>query len=177
MIATQILSILTVIAQIQILILVLLITKDRSRKSNFLKYMSKYADKFTFLIALVSTLGSLYYSEVAHFEPCKYCWFQRILMYPLTIIMYVAIKTKDKYVSKYVLPMSGIGTLLAGYHYLTQIGWLPSTCVASGYSVGCAKVFVMTFGYITIPMMAFTAFLFIFVLQILKSRYITVKKQ
>lgn len=176
MIATQILSILTVIAQIQILVLTVLIIKDRSRKSNFLKYLSKYTDKFTFLITLVSTFGSLYYSEIAGFEPCKYCWFQRILMYPLTIIMYIAIKTKDKYVNKYVLPISGIGTLLAGYHYLTQLGWLPSTCIATGYSVGCAKVFIMTFGYITIPMMSFTAFLFIFVLQILKSRYLTVKK-
>lgn len=176
MIAAQILSILTVIAQIQILVLAVLIIKDRSRKSSFLKVLSKYADKFTFLITLVSTFGSLYYSEVAGFEPCKYCWFQRILMYPLVVIMYIAIKTKDKYVSKYVLPISGIGTLLAGYHYLTQLGWLPSTCVATGYSVGCAKIFVMTFGYITIPMMSFTAFLSIFILQILKSRYLPIKK-
>lgn len=173
MIITQILSILTVIAQIEILILVILLISDKHRKSKTLKKFAKFADKYTFVMALVATLGSLYYSEIAGFEPCKYCWFQRILMYPLVIITYIAIKIKDKYVSRYVLPISGIGTLLAGYHYLTQLGWLPSTCVATGYSVGCAKIFVMTFGYITIPMMSFTAFLLIFVLQIISKRYLS----
>lgn len=168
---TQVLSVLTVIAQIEILILVVLLLRDKNRKSKILKKFAKIADKYTFVMALVATLGSLYYSEIAGFEPCKYCWFQRILMYPLTVIMYIAIRIKDKYVSRYVLPISGVGTLLAGYHYLTQLGWLPSTCVATGYSVGCTKIFVMTFGYITIPMMSFTAFLLIFVLQIISKRY------
>lgn len=170
---TQILSVLTVVAQIEILILVVLLLRDKNRKSKMLKKFAKIADKYTFVMALVATLGSLYYSEIAGFEPCKYCWFQRILMYPLVVIMYIAIKVKDKYISRYVLPISGIGTLLAGYHYLTQLGWLPSTCVATGYSVGCAKIFVMTFGYITIPMMSFTAFLLIFVLQVISKRYST----
>lgn len=171
MIMTQILSVLTVIAQIEILVLVVLLLSDKKRKSKLLKKFAKIADKYTFIMALVATLGSLYYSEIAGFEPCKYCWFQRILMYPLVIIMYIAIRIKDKYVSRYVLPISVMGTLLAGYHYLTQLGWLPSTCIATGYSVGCAKVFVMTFGYITIPMMSFTAFLLIFVLQIISKKY------
>ena len=168
---TQILSALTVFAQIEILFLVYLLITDKKRKSKILKVFAKIADKYTFIMALVATLGSLYYSEIAGFEPCKYCWFQRILMYPLVIVMYIAIRIKDKHVSRYVLPISGIGTLLAGYHYLTQLGWLPSTCVATGYSVGCAKIFVMTFGYITIPMMSFTAFLLIFVLQVISRRY------
>ncbi|MEK7168603.1 MAG: disulfide bond formation protein B [Patescibacteria group bacterium] len=168
---TQILSALTVFAQIEILVLVFLLVTDKNRRSKILKKFAKIADKYTFVMALIATLGSLYYSEIAGFEPCKYCWFQRILMYPLTIIMFIAIRIKDKYVSRYVLPISVMGTLLAGYHYLTQLGWLPSTCIATGYSVGCAKVFVMTFGYITIPMMSFTAFLLIVVLQIISKRY------
>ncbi len=171
MIMTQILSALTVFAQIEILVLVFLLVTDKNRRSKILKKFAKIADKYTFVMALIATLGSLYYSEIAGFEPCKYCWFQRILMYPLTIIMFIAIRIKDKYVSRYVLPISVMGTLLAGYHYLTQLGWLPSTCIATGYSVGCAKVFVMTFGYITIPMMSFTAFLLIVVLQIISKRY------
>ncbi len=171
MIMTQILSGLTVFAQVEILFLILLLITDKNRKSKILKVFAKIADKYTFIMALVATLGSLYYSEIAGFEPCKYCWFQRILMYPLTIIMFIALRIKDKYISRYVLPISVMGTLLAGYHYLTQLGWLPSTCVATGYSVGCAKVFVMTFGYITIPMMSFTAFLLILVLQIISKRY------
>lgn len=162
---TLFLSTLTVLAQVKILALLVLWYKNRKKQSKFFKKIVSFADIYTFVIALVSTLGSLYYSEIAGFNPCKYCWFQRILMYPLVIIMFVALRNKDKNVSRYVLPLSGIGTLLAGYHYLTQLGWLPSTCIATGYSVGCAKVFVMTFGYITIPMMSFTAFLFIYILQ------------
>jgi disulfide bond formation protein DsbB len=168
---TQMLSILTVIAQIEIVVLLFMWFKNRNKQSKFFKKMLTYINAYTFVLALVSTLGSLYYSEIAGFEPCKYCWFQRILMYPLTVILFVAIKNKFKNVSKYVLPLSGAGTLLAGYHYLTQIGWLPSTCIATGYSVGCAKVFVMTFGYITIPMMSFTAFLLIFILQLISNKY------
>ncbi len=168
---TQILSALTIFAQIEILFLVILLITDKKRKSKTLKVFAKIADKYTFIMTLVATLGSLYYSEIAGFEPCKYCWFQRILMYPLVIIMFIAIRAKDKYVSRYVLPISVMGTLLAGYHYLTQLGWLPSTCIATGYSVGCAKVFIMTFGYITIPLMSFTAFLLIVVLQIISKRY------
>lgn len=164
---TQFLSILTVIAQVQIILLLVLIYLNRKKKSEFFKKLVKWVDINTFTIAIASLLGSLYYSEIAGFEPCKYCWYQRILMYPLVVILFVALKNKYKDVSKYVLPLSGMGALLAAFHYLTQLGLLPSSCVVVGYSAGCAKVFVMTFGYITIPMMAFTAFLLIFILQLL----------
>ncbi|WKZ25381.1 MAG: disulfide bond formation protein B [bacterium] len=164
---TEFLSVLTIIAQVQIIILLVLMYLNRKKKSNFFKKIVKFADIYTFIIALVSMLGSLYYSEIAGFEPCKYCWYQRILMYPLVVILFVSLKNRYKDVSKYVLPLSGMGVLLAGFHYLTQLGLLPSSCVAVGYSVGCAKVFVMTFGYITIPLMSFTAFLLIFLLQLL----------
>lgn len=167
---TNFLSILTVITQIQILFLIVFLLINHKKKSKYLKKVQKYSNVYTLILALAATLGSLYYSEIAGFEPCKYCWFQRILMYPLVVIMAVSLGTKDNNVSKYVLPLSLMGTLLAGYHYLTQLGLLPSSCVAVGYSVGCSKVFVMTYGYITIPLMSFTAFLLIFLLQILSRK-------
>lgn len=167
---TLFLSTLTIFAQIVILVVLFFWFKNRKKQSKLFKKLVEYSNYLSFILASVATLGSLYYSEIMKYEPCKYCWFQRILMYPLVIIFFVAIRNR-KNPSDYTLPLSGLGALLALYHYLTQIGWLPSTCVASGYSVGCAKVFVMTYGYITIPIMAFTAFLLIFILQLLIKKH------
>lgn len=164
---TETLAVLTIIAQIVTLFLLVLWFKNRKKQSKLYKNVKRFTLPYAFVTAMLATFGSLYYSEIAHFEPCKYCWFQRILMYPLFPIIWIGMKLKDKNLKKYVLSLSIPGTLLAGYHYLTQLGLLPSTCLATGYSVGCAKVFVMTFGYITIPMMSFTAFLLITVIMLL----------
>ena len=168
---TEVLSVLTIIAQIEIVILLILMYLNRKKKSKLFKKIIKISDMYAFLIAIISTLGSLYYSEIAGFTPCKLCWFQRILMYPLVVILFVGIRNKDNNVSKYVLPIAGMGTLLAAYHYFAQIGVLPQTgCLAIGYSESCSKLFFMNFGYITIPMMSLTAFLFIFLLQIVSKK-------
>lgn len=163
---TEVLSVLTILAQVEILVLLFLWYKNRKKQSKIFKKIVIYADIYSFILALVSTLGSLYYSEIAGFTPCKLCWFQRILMYPLVVIIFIGMRNKDKNLSRYVLPLAGMGTLLAAYHYFAQIGVLPQTgCLAIGYSESCSKLFFMNFGYITIPMMSLTAFLFIFILQ------------
>lgn len=163
----QILLILTVIAQIIIAVFVLSFFIKQKAILNFFR---KYALVFAFIVALVATLGSLFYSEVAGYEPCKLCWFQRILMYPQVILLGIALLKKDNGIVLYSLSLSFIGALIAGYHYLLQLGIVPSIgCSAVGYSVDCAKRFIMGFGYITIPMMSLTAFLliisFMFVLK------------
>lgn len=163
---TVFLSILTVIAQIEIIILLYLWYKNRKKQTKLFKKIVSIADIYSFFLALVSTLGSLYYSEIAGFTPCKLCWFQRILMYPLVFIFFVGLRNKDKNVTKYALPFAITGTLLAAYHYFAQIGFLPQTgCLAIGYSESCSKLFFMTFGYITIPMMSLTAFLLLWILS------------
>lgn len=162
---TLILSVLTVLTQIEIVILLILWYKNRKKQSKLFKKIVNFADIYSFFLALVSTLGSLYYSEIAGFTPCKLCWFQRILMYPLVFIIFVGLRNKDRNVTKYVLPFAVTGTLLAAYHYFAQIGVLPQTgCLAIGYSESCSKLFFMTFGYITIPMMSLTAFLLLWIL-------------
>lgn len=154
----RVLTILTVLGQIQIGLLLL-----------FGKKLSPWVRKnvltFAFVVSMVATLGSFFYSEIAQYTPCKLCWFQRIFMYPLPFILGVAIWKKDLGVLKYVLTLSGIGEIIAVYHYLTQIGVIPnSVCGVVGYSVACSQRFVMEAGYITIPMMSATAFglLFLF---------------
>ena len=163
-IVNQILSILTIIAQVLIVILVIsLITK----KQLFPKFLAKKGFVLAFIVAVIAMLGSLTYSDIIGYEPCKLCWFQRILMYPQVILLGMALMKKDYKMANYSIVLSIIGALVAGYHYLLQIGVAPATtCSVVGYSASCSQQFILQYGYITIPMMALSAFfLIIFLLQ------------
>ena len=110
-------------------------------------------------VALVATLGSLYFSEIAHFVPCEMCWFQRIAMYPMSVILLVAALRGDARAAvqyAFVFPIVGIG--LSAYHiYIEENpGAQPSGCMVGGTS--CATKWIDKFGYITIPVLAITAF-------------------
>ena len=159
----QILSILTVAGQAVVLLILILYFFDA--KNSILAFFSKNSIKFSFIVALVAMLGSLFFSEVAGYEPCKLCWFQRIFMYPQVFLLGLALWKKEKIVAKRnSIMLSVIGAVIASYHYLLQIGIAPELpCSATGYSVACSQRFIMSFGYITIPMMALTAFLLILV--------------
>ena len=125
---------------------------------------------FAWIVALLATLGSLFYSDILGYTPCKLCWFQRIFMYPQAILLGVAFFRRDNRVLEYVLWLSGIGFLIAAYHYLIHIGLLPGSCAVTGISVSCSQRFVMEFGYITIPMMSLTAFALTFLISLLAIR-------
>jgi disulfide bond formation protein DsbB len=111
--------------------------------------------------AIIATLGSLYFSEIRHFTPCVLCWYQRILMYPLTIIITVGILRRDKELYLYVLPISILGTLIAFYHVLLQKGALPESIAPCTIGASCTTKFIGYFGFITIPIMSLTAFIVI----------------
>ena len=144
----------------QVLTLVLIITLAFSKKDNrLMTLIRRHGMTFAFIVALISTLGSLTYSDILMLQPCKLCWFQRIAMYPEAIILGVGLYIKDRNATLYALVLALIGLPIALYHYLEQVGFVPATCSTVGYSVSCAKIFTMNLGYITIPLMAFTAFL------------------
>jgi disulfide bond formation protein DsbB len=105
-------------------------------------------------------MGSLYYSEIVGFVPCTLCWYQRILMYPITILALVGIVTRDDHLSNYVLPLSLVGMGLSSYHYLIQLGVVPHSPVCS-VGVPCDLRYVSYLGFITIPLMALTGFVMI----------------
>lgn len=122
--------------------------------------VSKFSLHFALIVSLVATLGSLFYSEIAKYDPCKLCWFQRIFMYPQVFLLSLGILKKDKNITDYSILLSVIGGLIAVYHYYLQRGGASIfPCSAVGYSVSCSQNFVMEYGYITIPMMSLTAFL------------------
>ena len=111
-----------------------------------------------FAVALVATAGSLYFSEVAHFVPCKLCWFQRIAMYPLVLLALPAIRS-DQRAAWYFLPLPLVGLAVAGWHILIERGVVEETssCVISAPG-GCATRWIEEFGYVTIPTLAATGF-------------------
>lgn len=110
-------------------------------------------------IAGVAALGSLFFSEIAHFPPCKLCWFQRIFMYPLAITALGAAAFNDRRAARYLLPLPVIGLGFSVYHVLVERGVITETasCQISAPG-GCAVKWVNEFGYVTIPTLAGTAF-------------------
>jgi disulfide bond formation protein DsbB len=162
----DVLSALTVIGQL-ISVLLLLILLQNMRKgvaaSSIGRWVSEHGLLLMFVIACISTLGSLFLSEVAGWNPCKLCWFQRIVMYPQLVMLVIALWRRDRGVAPYLLALSLIGLAIAAYHYVIQLQNIvasplnPATpCDASGES--CVKTPFIVFGYVTIPLMAFTAF-------------------
>ncbi len=126
-----------------------------------------YGLYFAWIVALVATGGSLYFSEVLGFIPCKLCWFQRIFMYPLVFVLGLASYRSDVRIAGYVLPLTIVGGSISLYHYLEQkvpgFG-NPALC---GVGVPCTTEYINWLGFITIPFLALTAFTLITVTMVL----------
>ena len=171
--ATQVLSVLTVIGQIIIVLAVIFAIFFRKQSNNkILSFVANNGILFAFIVALAATCGSLFYSEIARFTPCELCWFQRIFMYPQVILLGLALIRKDKNIIPYNISLAIIGAPFAIYNYLLQLGFFQSaTCSISSSAVSCSTRYTMTFGYITISMMALTAFLLIIVFTLFRRFY------
>ena len=119
------------------------------------------------IVALGATLGSLYFSEVANFNPCRFCWFQRIAMYPLAVILLVGALRKDQNVRWYAAPLAMIGATISGWHSLIE--WRPSLdngeCEFQGPS--CTFVWFREFGF-SLANMALVGFLTILILLLVR---------
>ena len=116
-----------------------------------------------FWVALLATMGSLYFSEVAGFEPCRLCWYQRIAMYPLVVILGIAAVRRDSAVRIYALALAAIGALLATYHVALE--WIPALDTgACGAGPACSVIWFRVFGFISLPSLALIAFLLILTL-------------
>ena len=126
--------------------------------------VQKYGLYLAWLVAMTATLGSLYFSEIRGFVPCELCWIQRIFMYPLSIILGIAVFTDDRTVKKYVLPLTVIGGFISLYHYLVQKvpGFADIKPCVQG--VPCSAQYINWLGFVTIPFLALTAFTLITVL-------------
>lgn len=115
-------------------------------------------------VATTATLGSLYLSEIAGYPPCVLCWYQRIAMYPLVVVLGVAAVRGDRQVWRTSVPLAGVGAAIAVYHLgVERLAALGGSC---DISAPCDVLWVQEFGFVTIPGMALAGFLAIISLSL-----------
>ena len=127
-------------------------------KKTFSKIVTNQFLNFAISVAIFSSIGSIVYSEVVGFIPCRFCWYQRYLMYPIAIALLISLVKKPFFRIGYI---SIIGVFVSIYHiFLQNGGGGGGTCAVD---VPCDLKYVDIFGFISIPVMAGTGFLTIFV--------------
>lgn len=156
---TLVLSYATLLAQPLVIVLLILFIRDwrTGERDAFTGWLHRAGLWLAAFVALVAMAGSLIYSEIIGFAPCTLCWYQRICMYPQVILLGMAAWMRDRRIVRYALALSVIGGLVALDHVWYQMGGgslIP--CAANGPT--CDIRFVYELGYVTIPMMALTAF-------------------
>jgi disulfide bond formation protein DsbB len=121
------------------------------------------------LVTSVSMIGSLYFSEVVGYRPCVLCWYQRIAMYSLAIVLVIAAIRRDRAITPYAMVLAGIGAVISAYHWLLE-RW-PSidtgTCSADA---PCSVPYFEVFGFVSLAFMAFCAFVTVLVFLGVVSR-------
>jgi disulfide bond formation protein DsbB len=110
------------------------------------------------VIASVSTLGALFFSEVMQLPPCVLCWYQRIFMFPLVLMLPAALFPFDARIVRYALPLSLIGGLIAFFHVLLVAGVIPEDIKPCTQGVPCSETQIEWFGFLTIPLLSLLAF-------------------
>lgn len=159
----QIFAAAIILLDLGLLVLLLSYSLDRflgttvlsQRLEGLLDLMRGYYRELGFTLASISVLGSLYISEILEIAPCELCWYQRILIFPIPIILGVSLFLEKQDVADYVLPLASLGIPISAYHYIVQ--W---TQAASGCStqVSCGSIQVQEFGFVTVPWMSLTFF-------------------
>lgn len=123
------------------------------------------------LIACISTLGSLFFSYVMEFAPCILCWYQRICLFPLVLILARGLFPLDRHVIKYAWPLAALGWLLAAYHNLLYAELIPAGMQPCSKGIACTEEHIELFGFLSIPQLSLISFTtLVFILIILQRR-------
>lgn len=112
----------------------------------------------SWLVAALSTLGALFFSEVMGLPACVLCWYQRIFMFPLVLLLAVGLFPFDPKIVRYALPLSGIGWSIAAFHVLLTYGVIPESIRPCVQGVPCAQNPIEWFGFVSIPILSLVAF-------------------
>jgi len=122
------------------------------------------------LLVAVATGGSLFFSEVMELPPCSLCWYQRIFMFPLVLVLFAGLFPFDGRVVRYALPLAGAGWLVAGYHVLLYVGILPESAAPCTQGVSCSQPTWELFGVFSIPVLSWLVFTAVTALLVLLRR-------
>ena len=113
------------------------------------------------MIAVITSgamIGSLYFSEVVNYMPCKLCWYQRIAMFSMAILSVTAVIRKERVLAPYLIVLSAVGLVVSTYHFLLE--WFPQLeSDVCSLDVPCTAVWFREFGFVTLSFMAGSAFI------------------
>lgn len=112
-------------------------------------------------VSLIATFGSLFFSEIMKLPPCVLCWYQRIAMYPIALILPIGILFQDKWIGRYIIPLSLVGLGISSYHVLLYYGVIPESIVPCTQGVSCTSRQIEWFGFMTIPLLSMIGFILI----------------
>lgn len=126
--------------------------------------------QIAWLQAIVAMLGSLYFSDVLHYQPCVLCWYQRICMYPQVLILGIAMMKEDVKVLRYTIPLTLVGLSISLYHNLLYYKILSESFKPCQSGVSCTAKYIEYYGFVTIPLLALTAFTIILICSVLAWR-------
>lgn len=132
--------------------------------------MKKYTLYFAWVISIIGLLISLYYGEILKWEPCRLCWYQRIALFPLAILLGIAIYKEDKSFIPYALILSAFGGVVAIYHWLEFHFPALRTAAICGYVHDCSDSALELFGWLSFPALSSIGFVLIFILLYLARR-------
>lgn len=122
------------------------------------RFLKKNIINIAWMQALVATMGSLFFSEVLKYTPCKLCWWQRIAMYPLSVILLIGLRRRDKNVFYYAAPLAISGWLIALYHNLIYYHVISEAFVPCSEGIPCTAKQFFWFGFLSIPLLSLAAF-------------------
>ena len=125
------------------------------------------------LLTGISATGSLFFSHVMGFAPCVLCWYQRIFLFPLVILLATGLFPFDKSVVKYALPLALAGWLTALYHNLLYAGIIPESIQPCSRGVSCTEKYIELFGFLSIPLLSFLSFTTLIALLLFLKRRIS----
>jgi len=155
---TLFLALLSVAAELAVLAVLVVAATSRPTLARLRVALGEQALQLAFLVALVATIGSLWLSEGAHFTPCRLCWYQRIAMYPLSVVLGIAAVRRDVAVRVYALPVVLIGASISIWHVLIERFPSLESTTSCDPTNPCSLIWTKRFGYLTIPTMALSAF-------------------
>ena len=110
------------------------------------------------LVATISTLSALFLGEVMGYVPCVLCWYQRICMFPLVLVLAAGLFPFDRRVVRYALPLAGVGLAIALFHWGVASGLIPERMTPCTQGVPCSVEQVKWFGFVTLPLLSVLSF-------------------
>ncbi len=122
------------------------------------------------IVVTIATLGSLFFSEIMDVPVCTLCWYQRIAMYPLVLILAMSLFPYDPRVVRVAGVLTGVGWFLAFYHLLLVIGFIPENAQPCVQGIPCSETYISLLGFLNIPVLSLLTFSVIGVLLFYTNR-------